>query len=172
MKKIFVLLLTVSMGIFLIACGRDEQTSNKTENGELVSEEDVQETGVSDENASISFSDDGIQISDEEGVVSLGGEWPDNEYTKCIPKPSFGTISFTQVSETEGFIVQFSGATIDDTKQYIEVLRDAGYTENEELFDGSEIEGLETYEFSAQNSDGVFVCVDYALEIFMITVTK
>ena len=91
------------------------------------------------------------------GEGQIGGNWPDNEYTKLVPKPSFEL--YAAVIEGETFSVMFTNATIEQIKAYAEQVKAAGFNLNEELTDQN-VMGMVIYTFSAENADG------YSVEVF------
>ena len=91
------------------------------------------------------------------GEGQIGGNWPDNEYTKLVPKPSFEL--YAAVIEGETFSVMFTNATIEQIKAYAEQVKAAGFNLNEELTDQN-VMGMVIYSFAAENADG------YSVEIF------
>lgn len=91
------------------------------------------------------------------GEGQIGGDWPDNEFTKLVPKPSFEL--YAAVIEGETFSVLFTNATIEQIKAYAEQVKAAGFNLNEELTDEN-VMGMVIYSFAAENADG------YSVEIF------
>lgn len=91
------------------------------------------------------------------GEGQIGGNWPDNEYTKLVPKPSFEL--YAAVVEGETFSVMFTNATIEQIKAYAEQVKAAGFNLNEELTDEN-VMGMVIYSFAAENADG------YSVEVF------
>ena len=91
------------------------------------------------------------------GEGQLGGDWPDNEFTKLIPKPDFEL--FAANTETDSFSVAFMSATIEQIRAYAAKVKAAGFNINEEVED-QEIMGMVIYSFTAENADG------YSVEIF------
>ena len=91
------------------------------------------------------------------GEGQIGGNWPDNEYTKLVPKPSFEL--YAAVIEDETFSVMFTNATIEQIKAYAEQVKAAGFNLNEELTDEN-VMGMVIYSFAAENADG------YSVEVF------
>ena len=91
------------------------------------------------------------------GEGQLGGNWPDNEFTKLVPKPSFEL--YAAVIEGETFSVMFTNATIEQIKAYAEQVKAAGFNLNEELTDEN-VMGMVIYSFAAENADG------YSVEVF------
>ncbi|MBQ9750950.1 MAG: hypothetical protein IJV87_10300 [Clostridia bacterium] len=91
------------------------------------------------------------------GEGQIGGNWPDNEYTKLVPKPSFEL--YAAVIEDETFSVMFTNATIEQIKAYAEQVKAAGFNLNEEVTDEN-VMGMVIYSFAAENADG------YSVEVF------
>ena len=91
------------------------------------------------------------------GEGQIGGNWPDNEYTKLVPKPSFELYAAAVDGDT--FSVLFTNATIEQLKAYADQVKAAGFNLNEELTDQN-VMGMVIYTFSAENADG------YSVEIF------
>ncbi|MCL1895511.1 MAG: hypothetical protein FWG03_03090 [Clostridiales bacterium] len=83
------------------------------------------------------------------------GEWPDNEFTKQFPEPDFGTLSRSHLSNF-GFEAYFDDVTLDDVKNYVEQLKEAGFTSNLKVQDTAE----DNYSFKAESSAG------YLAEVF------
>ena len=91
------------------------------------------------------------------GEGQIGGDWPDNEFTKLVPKPSFELYAAAVDGDT--FSVLFTNATIEQLKAYADQVKAAGFNLNEELTDQN-VMGMVIYTFSAENADG------YSVEIF------
>ena len=97
-------------------------------------------------------------VKDEDGGEGqIGGDWPENEFTKLVPKPSFEL--YAAVIEGETFSVMFTNATIEQIKAYAEQVKAAGFNLNEELTDEN-VMGMVIYSFAAENADG------YSVEVF------
>ena len=91
------------------------------------------------------------------GEGQIGGDWPDNEFTKLVPKPSFELYAAAVDGDT--FSVLFTNATIEQLKAYADQVKAAGFNLNEELTEQN-VMGMVIYTFSAENADG------YSVEIF------
>ena len=91
------------------------------------------------------------------GEGQIGGDWPDNEFTKLVPKPSFELYAAAVDGDT--FSVMFTNATIEQIKAYAEQVKAAGFNLNEELTDEN-VMGMVIYSFAAENADG------YSVEVF------
>ncbi|MDO4481119.1 MAG: hypothetical protein Q4C14_00085 [Bacillota bacterium] len=88
--------------------------------------------------------------------------WPGNEYTKLVPKPSAGSVRKTDM-QNGIFCILMTGAEMVDAKAYAGALINAGYTNDvtETIEDG-------LYLFGGGNSKGSFVVVSYQNGQFII----
>ena len=103
------------------------------------------------------------------GEGQLGGDWPDNEFTKLIPKPDFEL--FAANTETDSFSVAFTSATIEQIKDYAAKVKAAGFNINEEVED-QEVMGMVIYSFTAENADGYTVEITSANGTSALTISK
>lgn len=101
--------------------------------------------------------------SEDGGEGQLGGNWPDNEFTKLVPKPGF-TLAAANTDDM-GFSVAFSDATIEQMRDYAEQVKAAGFDQNITTED-QEVMGMVIFNFSASNADG------YTVEIFSASGTS
>ena len=109
-------------------------------------------------------------IKDEDGGEGqIGGDWPDNEFTKLIPKPDFEL--FAANTETDSFSVAFTSATIEQIKDYAAKVKAAGFNINEEVED-QEVMGMVIYSFTAENADGYTIEITSANGTSSITISK
>ena len=109
-------------------------------------------------------------IKDSEGNEGqVGGDWPDNEFTKLIPKPDFEL--FAANTETDSFSVAFTSATIEQIKDYAAKVKAAGFNINEEVED-QEVMGMVIYSFTAENADGYTVEITSANGTSALTISK
>ena len=112
-------------------------------------------------------------FTDAEGndVSYIGeGDWPDNEFTKQIPKPKMKTALASIVDGA--FSVIFSeDVTLDALRDYVDELKSAGFNNDVELTDET-IMGIVIYSFTANNSNGYNVNVYYSGGIAGMAVTK
>ena len=103
------------------------------------------------------------------GEGQIGGDWPDNEFTKLIPKPDFEL--FAANTETDIFSVAFMSATIEQIKDYAAKVKAAGFNINEEVED-QEVMGMVIYSFTAENADGYTVEITSANGTSALTISK
>ena len=86
-------------------------------------------------------------------------QWPNNEFTKQVPKPKF-EVSFGGVSENEFGVL--CTASIDQLKDYVKELQKAGFTKNVSTTDENAF-GMVIYGYSADNGKGYKVEVGPAM---------
>jgi len=96
--------------------------------------------------------------------VQLGGNWPDNEYTRQLPKPDMEI--FVSVVEEDGFSVVFMNATTAQLKAYAETLKSHGFNID------VEVQEMFGYTFSASNSAGYEVSLYDMSGMNGLTMTK
>ena len=137
----------------------------------------------------VSFGADGsMTITDTDGTVivqqpdgtwvmkdadgssaQVGGEWPENEFTKLVPKPNFDVMGAS--SDDGSFTVAFSGVEIEQVKAYADKVKAKGFTidateENQNVY------GVSIYTYTAYNSDGYCVEITFANGTSGITISK
>ena len=93
-------------------------------------------------------------------------EWPDNEYTRQVPRPPFAIKTIGDMSSVMGFIhINFVEATIETIESYIASVKARGFTIDEVLTkkEGREKDGsiATVIMFDALNSQGWAVSVRY-----------
>ena len=109
-------------------------------------------------------------VRDEDGGEGqIGGDWPDNEFTKLVPKPDFEL--YAASGDDTFFTVAFTNATIEGIRAYAEKLKAAGFNINEEVED-QEVMGMVIYSFTAENADGYTIEITSANGTSSITISK
>ena len=109
-------------------------------------------------------------VRDEDGGEGqIGGDWPDNEFTKLVPKPDFEL--YAASGDDTFFTVAFTNATIEGIRAYAEKLKAAGFNINEEVED-QEVMGMVIYSFTAENADGYTVEITSANGTSALTISK
>ncbi len=109
-------------------------------------------------------------IKGADGTESqVGGDWPDNEFTKRLPKPDFKLTAVT--TDDTSFTAAFLGVKVEDVKAYAAKVKAAGFNKDEEVVDESAM-GMTIYTFTAYNSDGWCVSVSYAVGTSGIVLEK
>lgn len=95
----------------------------------------------------------------EGGEGQFGGNWPDNEYTRLVPKPSL-ELHATYI-EGESFGATFTNATVEQIRDYVEQVKAAGFNINEVVED-REFGEMVLYSFTAENADGYIASITFA----------
>ncbi len=90
--------------------------------------------------------------------------WPSNEYTALLPRPSAGTVQQTDMQDGV-YCLLLTGADMSDVKAYASALINAGY-----INEVTETVESGTYLFGGGNSNGNFVVVSYQNGQFIIGV--
>lgn len=93
--------------------------------------------------------------NEDGGEAQIGGDWPDNEFTKLIPAASFTVTA--SMNYDGSCAISFSGATLEQIKDYAEQIKGAGFDKDAEISDMGE----SYYSYSATNADGYFIQVFY-----------
>jgi uncharacterized protein YxeA len=89
----------------------------------------------------------------------MGGDWPDNEFTKLLPKPDFALTAAN--TSSNDFSVAFTGVTVEQVKDYVEQVKAKGFTVNPDLQDENMM-GIVVYTYEAKNADGYKVTITFA----------
>lgn len=124
---------------------------------------------VGDQGGSASFSNDSTTITNEDGEkLTIGTNWPDNQYTRLIPKPSFGTVT-SSWSADESFFAILGNVTLNQAKSYVSQLEAAGFNNDKYTMDGAAY-GTDMYTFTAKNAAGNEVAAAYSSGSLTITI--
>jgi len=90
------------------------------------------------------------------GGLGFGDKWPDNEFTKNLPKPK---IPILQVMDYDGdFYVIFDSTNVKEVKAYVEQLKAAGFT-SDVYEDEWDYEGETFYSFTGRSAAGLEVTI-------------
>ena len=108
-------------------------------------------------------------VNEDGNVGQYGGNWPENEFTKLVPKPGFELAAAT--TEEDEFNVVFYNASAEEIRAYAEKLKSAGFNRNEEVND-QEVMGIEIYSFEAENADGYTVKLTRTSGISSLLISK
>lgn len=152
MKKFLALLIAMMMVLSLAACGDDKDPAPSGDEGKTPSSNQQQEqpSGTPDE-------------GDNSGP-DVSGEWPDNEWTKLICKPSTGTISRHVYDEKyDRYLISMSDWSLEGAEAYLEELAAMGFVDKftdkepklEENFSGN------AYQAQIKNDSGCVVGVSF-----------
>ncbi len=128
-------------------------------------------TFVGDDGSVMTQNADGSWIgTDDEGTTQIGGEWPNNEFTKQVPKPDFGEL-FGASTQEKSFVVMFTDAKMDDVRAYIEKVKAKGFTINPETTDETAM-GVTALSYTAENAAGYKVEIASVVGMNSITISK
>ena len=103
------------------------------------------------------------------GEGQIGGNWPDNEYTRLVPKPSL-ELQATYI-EGESFGATFTNATVEQIRDYVEQVKAAGFNINEVVED-REFGEMVLYSFTAENADGYVALITFANGTSSLSISK
>ena len=99
----------------------------------------------------------------------FGGNWPDNEFTRLVPRPPFDIL--TSTSDDDSFSAVFRSADTDTLSAYADSLRQAGFNVDESS-NSQEMFGISIFSFSASDSGGYSVSLYYTSGSGAITISK
>jgi predicted small lipoprotein YifL/uncharacterized glyoxalase superfamily protein PhnB len=111
-------------------------------------------------------------FEDEDGNkedIQIGGNWPDNEFTKLLPKPDYELMGAS--TDEDRFAVSFQGVTVEQVKAYVEKVKAKGFTVDAETTDEN-FGGMVVYIYSAKNAAGYKVEVSCASGVTGLSIEK
>ncbi len=114
---------------------------------------------------------DGTWVSrDADGTESqLGGNWPENEFTALLPKPTFELLGASTTDTS--FTVAFIDVTVEQIREYTEQVRACGFTIDPQISDETYM-GITIFSYIAKNSEGYQVEISFAVGTSGITIEK
>ncbi|MBQ7596624.1 MAG: hypothetical protein IJU45_08175 [Clostridia bacterium] len=111
--------------------GRFDNFNNYSDEDKALIKESVEKDGYT-----LEYNSDGTAtLSNEEGSWFIGTGWADNEYTKGLPAPDFGTVTMSAEDEEKGksfYIFLIKNATARQAADYVEKLEDSGFESTQE----------------------------------------
>jgi hypothetical protein len=158
MQKIVILTLALILALSLAACGGGNGNSDNN--------------GASDPHSDSGAS---AQLENNGGNQSVntatGGEWPKNDFTKLVPKPTVGVINpldLDVMMDSSRCIVDMKW-TVDEARAYAEEVKAAGFSAVGDVIDEADYDyyGISTfdyyYECNLKNEDsGYYALVQYS----------
>ena len=160
MKRILCLLCILALAAGLLAaCGKSDPPPPGNEI-----------TTTKDDTPPVNNGDGINNFSDLANAMSgmFSATWPENEFTKQVPKPKFD-VGLGTVTE-EGYVV-LGGATIAELRDYVKDLQKAGFIKDADTTDTSAF-GMSVYSYTANNGKGYYVEIGNAMGISTISITK
>jgi hypothetical protein len=110
------------------------------------------------------------KIDDASGdQVQVGGDWPNNEFTKLVAKPDFTFVGAS--TSADSFGVGFSDVTVEQVKDYTEKVKAKGFTISPDVQD-EDLMGMVIFLYSAKNADGYSVEIAFSAGTAGLTITK
>ncbi|MDD3704494.1 MAG: hypothetical protein PHC45_00280 [Clostridiaceae bacterium] len=153
-NKIISVVLVVIMVLSISACGKivDKVVEKGIEKG--VESMIEKETG-----AKVDFSEDGVKVNAEGGSMQTGEnlKWP-KKTMGDLPELQANILFIMEDTEKGGCTLNFKGINEKKAKDYVNKLKDAGFTAEVEQIDDT------TVLFTGKNSDGKQVMFAYSLE--------
>ncbi len=109
-------------------------------------------------------------VKGDDGTTGqYGGNWPENEFTRLLPKPEMELL--VAATNEQEFTVGFNNATIDQVKAYAEAVKAKGFTVDAQTSDQT-VGNLIIYSYTAKNTDGYIVTVSYAMGTSAVLLEK
>ena len=157
-KKALIFLLALAIIITLAACSREYEITvidNTPPESSVPSSSTPTDTDIEESN-------------NMENSNQYGGSWPDNEFTRQVPNPGFNVHSAT--TNYNSCNITFSDTTIEKLKEYVETIKDAGFTTT--LTRETETRGVTHYLYSARNANGYEIVITQSVSYGILSITK
>jgi len=101
-------------------------------------------------------------------TAQTGGDWPVNEFTALLPKPSFPGFEVASAhTDSERFNVTFAGASFEQLRAYVEQAKLKGFTIDAQTQD---LGGA--YQYTAKNAQGYTLFIHSAFNVTVIELEK
>jgi hypothetical protein len=176
LRLIVLAALLTSIAVCNVGCNLGEKIGTKITE-EMVEEslgEDVEveidgdKANYSTEEGELSIDGDAVTFEGEDGTVISSGtenEWPEGDAANCLPKLTCGVITYV-MNGPEACMLMVEEITEEDYSQYLQEVKEAGYTENQTE---SVAEGLKIY--SGSNKENAVATLSYVPEENSIQIT-
>ena len=156
-KKAIPLLLTFALIMTLAACGGEYEITV------------IDDTPPESRVPSSTPTNTDIEENSDMGISNqYGGNWPDNEFTQQVPDPGFEVHSVTTNSDSCN--ITFSNTTIEQLKEYVETIKDAGFTTV--LTRETETRGITHYLYTARNANGYEIVITQSVSYSILAINK
>ena len=117
----------------------------------------------------IQYADGTWKIDNEGSQSQYGGTWPDNDFSKQVPKPVF-KIKAAGVDGSE-FSVIFEEVSLEQARDYAEKLKNGGFVNAPETIDQTQ-SGFQYFLYAAENSAGYKASISYYNGTCALTVSN
>jgi hypothetical protein len=166
LRLIVLAALLTSIAVCNVGCNLGEKIGTKITE-EMVEEslgEDVEveidgdKVNYSTEEGELSIDGDAVTFEGEDGTVISSGtenEWPEGDAANYLPKLTSGVITYV-MNGPEACMLMVEEITEEDYSQYLQEVKEAGYTENQTK---SVAEGLKIY--SGSNKENAVATLSY-----------
>ena len=163
MKKIVVLVITLTLLMTFTACGATQKVEEKAE--EKAVESVIKNVTGGDADVDIEGDKYSVNYGDGNKVEVGANEWPTGESVEKLPKLDKGKIE-SSVTLGKSCVISIVDLDKKDFEEYFQKVKDAGFTED--AFDICSDEKLVQYQ--AGSTDGKFITISYEVEIKALTI--
>ncbi len=177
MKKQILLLLCLTLTLLsVVSCSKEPANlpADETQPAENVGEAAPETTdAASSDTASASENTAAAETTAPAltaPVVETGSDWPDNTFTKQIPKADFATVIGYTSSEADGFSVNLKDVDTDEVRAYIDAVKKLGFV-NSPVAEDTQYGGFEVVSYEADNGE-YFFKIGYTMNVATVTVAK
>ena len=163
MKKVVVLVITLTLLMTFTACGATQKVEEKAE--EKAVESVIKNVTGGDADVDIEGDKYSVNYGDGNKVEVGANEWPTGESVEKLPKLDKGKIE-SSVTLGKSCVISIVDLDKKDFEEYFQKVKDAGFTED--AFDICSDEKLVQYQ--AGSTDGKFITISYEVEIKALTI--
>lgn len=163
MKKIIVLVITLTLFVTFTACGATQKVEDKAQ--EKAVESVIKNVTGGDADVDIEGDKYSVNYGDGNKVEVGANEWPTGESVEKLPKLDKGKIE-SSVTLGKSCIISIVDLDKSDFEEYFQKVKDAGFTED--AFDICSDEKLVQYQ--AGSKDGKFITISYEVETKALTI--
>lgn len=163
MKKIIVLVITITLFMTFTACGVKQKVEEKAQ--EKAVESVIKNVTGGDADVDIEGDKYSVNYGDGNKVEVGANEWPTGESVENLPKLDKGKIE-SSVTLGKSCVISIVDLDRNDFEEYFQKVKDAGFTED--AFDICSDEKLVQYQ--AGSKDGKFITISYEVETKALTI--
>lgn len=163
MKKIIVLVITLTLFMTFTACGVKQKVEEKAQ--EKAVESVIKNVTGGDADVDIEGDKYSVNYGDGNKVEVGANEWPTGESVENLPKLDKGKIE-SSVTLGKSCVISIVDLDKNDFEEYFQKVKDAGFTED--AFDICSDEKLVQYQ--AGSKDGKFITISYEVETKALTI--
>lgn len=166
MKKFSVYACIFILSLLLISCNNPNNEGEGKNPGLETGSQTNNSQGSSFPNSNESATQDSYDVeTNDDGTL----QWSGNQFSKEIPEPDFGEIISFYANYKE-FSCNIKNASIENARDYMEMLKETGYTKNSNT-DDSNYAGFDVLIYEADNGK-YFVKIGYLSNLMTIIVNN